>query len=106
MQGLMNFNCDYGSRAVSFSSITTTAGWSRKPQPLLKLHVHEQCRISICIGPILSTFIKLPFVIKIFILLSIFEGLFYTGLTVHSIPCQARNMKKGMYTSWRSGLAP
>ena len=43
----MNFNCDYGSRAVSFSSITTTAGWSRKPQPLLKLHMHEQCRISI-----------------------------------------------------------
>ena len=30
---------------------------------------------------ILSTFIKLPFVIKIFVL-SIFEGPFYTGLTV------------------------
>ena len=43
----MSFNCDYGSRAVSFSSITTTAGWSRKPQPLLKLHMHEKCRISI-----------------------------------------------------------
>ena len=35
----MNFNCDYGSRAVSFSSITTAAGWSRKPQPLLKIRV-------------------------------------------------------------------
>ena len=33
MQGLMHFNYDYGSRAVSFSSITTTDGWSRKPQP-------------------------------------------------------------------------
>ena len=31
---------------------------------------------------ILSTFIKLPFVIKIFVL-SIFEWLFYTGLTVY-----------------------
>ena len=31
---------------------------------------------------ILSTFIKLPFVIKIFIL-SIFECLFYTSFTVH-----------------------
>ena len=30
---------------------------------------------------ILSTFIKLPFVIKIFVL-SIFEWLFYTGFTV------------------------
>ena len=47
MQGLMNFNCDYASRAVNFSSITTTVGWSRKPQPLLKLHMHEQRRISI-----------------------------------------------------------
>ena len=44
---LCNFNRDYGSRAVRFSSITTTAGWSRKPQPLLNLHMHEQCRISI-----------------------------------------------------------
>ena len=32
---------------------------------------------------ILSTFIKVPFVIKI-IVLSIFEWPFYTGLTVHS----------------------
>ena len=47
MQGLMNFNCDNGPRAVSFSSITTTDGWSRKPQPLLKLHMHEQCQLSI-----------------------------------------------------------
>ena len=31
---------------------------------------------------ILSTFIKLPFVIKIFVL-SIFEWLFYTGFTVY-----------------------
>ena len=31
---------------------------------------------------ILSTFIKLPFVIKIFVL-SIFEWPFYTGFTVH-----------------------
>ena len=31
---------------------------------------------------ILSTFIKLPFVIKIFVL-SIFESLFYTGFTVN-----------------------
>ena len=31
---------------------------------------------------ILSTFIKLPFVIRIFIL-SIFEWLFYKGFTVH-----------------------
>ena len=30
----------------------------------------------------LSTFIKLPFIIKIFVL-SIFEWLFYTGFTVH-----------------------
>ena len=35
---------------------------------------------------ILSTFIKLPFVIKIFIL-SIFEWLFYTGFTVRPNPC-------------------
>ena len=48
MQGLMNFNHDYGSRAVSFSSITTTDGWSRKPQPLLKLHMHKQCKLSKC----------------------------------------------------------
>ena len=32
---------------------------------------------------ILSTFIKLPFVIKIFVL-SIFEWLFYTGFTVYA----------------------
>ena len=32
----------------------------------------------------LSTFIKLPFVIKIFVL-SIFELLFYTGFTVHDV---------------------
>ena len=34
---------------------------------------------------ILLTFIKLPFVIKIFVL-SIFEWLFYTGFTVHTLP--------------------
>ena len=34
---------------------------------------------------ILSTIIKLPFGIKIFVL-SIFEWPFYTGLTVHLIP--------------------
>ena len=33
---------------------------------------------------ILSTFIKLPFVIKIFVL-SIFERPFYTGFTVYSV---------------------
>ena len=33
---------------------------------------------------ILSTFIKLPFVMKIFVL-SIFEGPFYTGFTVETI---------------------
>ena len=32
---------------------------------------------------ILSTFIKLPFVIKMFVM-SIFEWLFYTGFTVHN----------------------
>ena len=36
---------------------------------------------------ILSTFIKLPFVVKIFVL-SIFEWLFYTGFTV----CQYSNV--------------
>ena len=36
---------------------------------------------------ILSTFFKLPFVIKIFVL-SIFEWSFYTGFTVHSIPAR------------------
>ena len=38
MPGPMNFNCDYGSRVVSFSSITTTDSWSRKPQSLPKIH--------------------------------------------------------------------
>ena len=33
---------------------------------------------------VLSTFIKLPFVIKIFVL-SIFELLFYTGFTINNI---------------------
>ena len=33
---------------------------------------------------ILSTFIKLPFVIKIFVL-SIFEWLYYTGFTLHRV---------------------
>ena len=35
------------------------------------------------LSAILSTFIKLPFIIKIFVL-SIFEWPFYTGFTVHS----------------------
>ena len=34
---------------------------------------------------ILSTFIKLPFVIKIFVL-TIFKWQFYTGFAVHTIP--------------------
>ena len=41
MQGLVKFSSDYGSRAASFSPIATTDGWSRKPQPLLKLHMHK-----------------------------------------------------------------
>ena len=36
---------------------------------------------------ILSTFIKLPFVIKIFVL-SIIEWPFYTGFTVHTLTCR------------------
>ena len=34
----VDLHCDYGLRAVSFSSIATTGGWPRKPQPLLKIH--------------------------------------------------------------------
>ena len=34
MQGQMSFICDYGSRTVSFSSISTTEGRSRRPQLL------------------------------------------------------------------------
>ena len=41
MQGLVNFSSDYGSRAASFSPMAKTDGWSRKPQPLLKLHMHK-----------------------------------------------------------------
>ena len=43
---------------------------------------------------ILSTFIKLPFVIKIFVL-SIFEWPFYTGFTVHSAVMLHCISKKG-----------
>ena len=36
MRGSVNFRSDYGLRAVSFSSIATTGGWPRTPQPLQK----------------------------------------------------------------------
>ena len=36
MRGSMKSHCDYGLRAVSFSSIATTGGWPRKPQSLQK----------------------------------------------------------------------
>ena len=39
----------------------------------------------------LSTFIKLPFVIKIFIL-SIFEWPFYTGFTVRVLPLTSKRL--------------
>ena len=39
--------------------------------------------IAECISAILSTFIKLPFAIKIFVL-TIFEWPFYTGFTAYS----------------------
>ena len=38
MHGQMSFNCDHGSRAIGFSSISTTDGRSRRPQSLPKLH--------------------------------------------------------------------
>ena len=38
--------------------------------------------LQVALSAILSTFIKLPFIIKIFDL-SIFEWPFYTGFTVH-----------------------
>ena len=41
---------------------------------------------------ILLTFIKLPFVIKIFVL-SIFEWPFYTGFTVHLAPLDSCTLK-------------
>ena len=34
----MSFVCDYGSRTVSFSSISKTDGRPCRPQSLLKLH--------------------------------------------------------------------
>ena len=40
-----------------------------------------QDQLSLCVGQKYSTFIKLPFLIKIFVL-SIFEWPFYTGFTV------------------------
>ena len=40
---------------------------------------------------ILSNFIKLPFIIKIFVL-SIFEWLFNTGFTVFSVDCNPNNL--------------
>ena len=42
---------------------------------------------------ILSTFIKLPFVIKIFVLF-IFEWLFYTGFTVFDSQLWLQNLKE------------
>ena len=70
----------------------TNTGYSKTyaKQPLSKIpQIGFQDQISLIAEgehfAILSTFIKLPFVIKIFIL-SIFEWLFYTGFTVYLIP--------------------
>ena len=40
MHRLMNFSYDYGSRAFRFNPLTRTDDWSRKPQPLLNLHIN------------------------------------------------------------------
>ena len=54
---------------------------------------------------ILSTFIKLPFVIKIFVL-SIFEWPFYTAFTVHRSNICCRNMifKGKINVSWNRSI--
>ena len=52
---------------------------------------------------ILLTFIKLPFVIKIFVL-SIFEWPFYTGFTVLLFPHTSGTMRR--YTSKKYNYAP
>ena len=41
---------------------------------------------------LLLTFIKLPFIVKIFVL-SIFELPFYTGFTVHAYNCNAAGLQ-------------
>ena len=55
-------------------------GHSRKDKKLV--FNTNYCLMQVNNTAILSTFINLPFVIKIFVL-PIFEGLFYTGFTVH-----------------------
>ena len=57
-------------------------------QDLLSLNSGQKyCRM------LLSTFVKLPFVITIFVL-SIFEWPFYTGFTVHNFQMIVYNLKK------------
>ena len=50
---------------------------------------------------ILLTFIKLPFVIKIFVL-SIFEWLFYTGFTVFAYTCVSDYLEGFFYSLYPS----
>ena len=53
---------------------------------------------------ILSTFIKLPFVIKIFVL-SIFEWPFYTGFTVHLNSLQIKHYLRFLCSKFLSKYA-
>ena len=74
-----------GPRIVPFHMCSKTS----VKQPLSKRQkIGFQDQLSLNAGQksaILSSFIKLPFVIKIFVL-SVFEWLFYTGFTVYT-PC-------------------
>ena len=75
---------------MNYSKACVKRPLSKRPkigfQDLLSINAGQKyCRmLPLEHSAILLTFIKLPFVIKIFVL-SIFEWPFYTGFTVHRI---------------------
>ena len=75
----------YTVKPVLYSKICVKNPLSKDQKLVFKtnyrlMHVRKYCRMH---SAILSTFIKLPFVIKVFVL-STFEWQFYTGFTVQS----------------------
>ena len=69
---------------MTYSKTCVKLPLSKRPRFQDQLSVNagqKYCRMGAFCSAILLTFIKLPFVIKIFVL-SIFEWPFYTGLTL------------------------
>ena len=94
---LTHLNYVWGRQFQCVQLILCKRPLSKRPKIGFKTNYRLTCRLKVLQNaPALSTFIKLPFVIQIFVL-SIFERPFYTGFTVSATWCYLNNKKYSIF---------